>query len=456
MSSQPPSITLQPIDPGEALAAVPDRVTTDRFTIAAEICMRARDDLARRGYKPDGAKHLRRFGIWEITTFMLPVSAQHLRRVLKANPDLPQGDVDKTGGAKTFTLEEVNIIRTFLESEGQQGKGYRPYRPKGQPAKIVSICNFKGGVSKTTTGAHLAMAAALDGYRVLVIDMDSQASMSTMFGVMAEDEGQTAYSILAWHRARHVAQSLGIDDFASDRLDEEIRAAATITADDVIFGTHWPTIDILPAQLNLYWAEFQVPVWMQTHRSWQFWDALRAFLQDQNLLADYDVIFVDTPPALGYLTINALSAADILLIPVGASFIEFDSTGRFFDMLYTTFVSIEDSMSRISDTAPKFSWDAVQVLLTRYDDSQQSELANVIQVYLDDFVARYRQEFSALVGQAGERVSGIYEASYTDFNRDTYRRGRDTFDRCYHEFKRLLVGCWERDRIEAERREAAE
>lgn len=67
MSSQPPSITLQPIDPGEALAAVPDRVTTDRFTIAAEICMRARDDLARRGYKPDGAKHLRRFGIWETT-----------------------------------------------------------------------------------------------------------------------------------------------------------------------------------------------------------------------------------------------------------------------------------------------------------------------------------------------------------------------------------------------------
>lgn len=456
MSSSPPSISLQPIDPSDALDDVPARVTTERFTVAAEICMRARDDLARRGYKPDGEKSLRRFGIWEITTFMLPVSAQHLRRVLKANPDLPQGQAEKTGGAKTFTLEEVNQIRTFLESEGQQGKGYRPYRPKDRPAKVVSVCNFKGGVAKTTTGAHLAMASALDGYRVLVIDLDSQASMSTMFGSMAEDEGQTAYSILAWHRARHAAMTLGIDDLTSEELDDEIREAAAVSADDVIFGTHWPTIDILPAQLNLYWAEFQVPVWMQSHRSWQFWDALRAFLEAQNLLSDYDIIIIDTPPALGYLTINALSAADILLIPVGASFIEFDSTGRFFDMLYTTFVSIEDSMARLHDDAPKFSWDAVQVLLTRYDDAQQSELANVIQVYLDDFVANYRQEFTALVGQAGERVSGIYEASHTDFNRETYRRGRETFDRCYHEFKKLLIGCWERDRVEAERREAAE
>ncbi|MFV0243571.1 MAG: AAA family ATPase [Qingshengfaniella sp.] len=456
MSTPPSSIALLPIDPGDALANLPDRVTTDRFTVAADICMRARDDLARRGYKPDGEKHLRRFGIWEITSFMLPISAQHFRRVLKSNPDLPQGISEKSGGAKMFSLDEVNIIRRFLESEGQQGKGYRPYRPQAQPAKIVSVCNFKGGVSKTTTGAHLAMAAALDGYRVLVVDLDSQASMSTMFGVMAEDEAQTAYSVLARHRAEHVARAMGIEDMTDPRLDEEVRAAAAVTADDLIFGTHWPTIDILPAQLNLYWAEFQVPVWMQTHRSWQFWDALQSFLRDERLLDDYDIILIDTPPALGYLTINALSAADILLIPVGASFIEFDSTGRFFDMLYTTFVSIEDSMARISDSAPKFSWDAVQVLLTRYDDAQQSELANVIQVYLDDFVARHRQEYTALVGQAGERVSGIYEASHTDFNRETYRRGRETFDRCYHEFKRLLIGCWERDRIEAEAREAAQ
>jgi hypothetical protein len=57
----------------------------------------------------------------------------------------------------------------------------------------------------------------------------------------------------------------------------------------------------------------------------------------------------------------------------------------------------------------------------------------------------YRQDFTALVGQAGEQVNGIYEADYRDFNRDTYIRGRETFDETYAAFKRLLVGAWRRD-----------
>ncbi len=444
MSSTEPTIAQTRIDPKEARQSLPPKGTTDRFTIAADICLKASDDLARRGYKPDGQKELRSFNIWEITQYMLPLTPQHFRRVLKSTPTLPQGALGK-GNTRWFTLEDVNTIRDYLEQEGQTGKGYKPYRPEGQPAKIVTLSNFKGGVAKTTTAGHLAMAAALDGYKVLVVDMDSQASMSTIFGVLAEDEAETAYAVLAWDRARHLLRRAESEGKSAEDLDEDVREALSFNADDLIKPTHWPNIDILPAQLNLYWAEFQVPVWMQTSREWAFWDSVQNFLAEEGLLNDYDIIFIDTPPALGYLTINALSAADIMLIPVGASFIEFDSTGRFFDMLYTTFASIEDTMARISDQAPKFEWDVVQVLLTRYDGSQQGDLANVIQVYLDDFVASHRQEYTALVGQAGERVSGIYEANYGDFNRDTYRRGRDTFDMTYIEFKKLLVGCWERD-----------
>ena len=61
-----------------------------------------------------------------------------------------------------------------------------------------------------------------------------------------------------------------------------------------------------------------------------------------------------------------------------------------------------------------------------------------------------RQDFTALVGQAGEQVNGIYEADYRDFNRETYARGRETFDNTYAEFKRLLIGCWRRDEMEAQ------
>ena len=222
-----------------------------------------------------------------------------------------------------------------------------------------------------------------------------------------------------------------------------------MNARDLIQPTHWPNIDLIGAQLNLYWAEFQVPVWRMQLRSWPLWDALSNALSGEGILEDYDIILLDTPPALGYLTINALAAADILLVPLGASFLEFDSTGRFFDMLYSTFASIEDGENalRRRQGLPemKFEWDAVRAIVTRFDASQQTDLANVIQAYFGDFMTTYRQEMTAMVGQAGENVNGIYEADYRDYNRDTYIRGRETFDRTWAEVKEVLQGSWWRD-----------
>jgi chromosome partitioning protein len=184
-------------------------------------------------------------------------------------------------------------------------------------------------------------------------------------------------------------------------------------------------------------------------RGWALWDGLSNFLRDEGLLDVHDVVILDTPPALGYLTINALAAADILLVPLGASFLEFDSTGRFFDMLYSTFASIEAGENSARRAAGleevRFEWDVVRAILTRFDANQQSDLANVIQAYFGDLMSSHRREFTALVGQAGEQVNGIYEADPRDFNRETYARGREAFDRTYAEFKELLIGRWWRD-----------
>lgn len=84
-------------------------------------------------------------------------------------------------------------------------------------------------------------------------------------------------------------------------------------------------------------------------------------------------------------------------------------------------------------------------MITRFDPAQQTDLANVMQAYFGDFMTTYRQDFTAMVGQAGEQVSGIYEADYREFNRDTYVRGRETFDRTWGEVKEIILGCWWRD-----------
>ena len=99
--------------------------------------------------------------------------------------------------------------------------------------------------------------------------------------------------------------------------------------------------------------------------------------------------------------------------------------------------------------ALKGEWDAVRAVLTRYDAAQQAELAVLMQAYLGPTLSPWRQDFTALVGQAGEQAAGIYEADYRDFNRDTYARGRATFDASYAAFKRLMLAAWRRDELAA-------
>jgi len=276
--------------------------------------------------------------------------------------------------------------------------------------------------------------------------------MTSLFGGRVEDEWQTVFPLLA----RHYGQRLQADNRArADRgeppvaLDETLTEALRLRAPDLVQKTHWPNIDLIGAQLNLYWAEFQIPVWRMSSRGWRLWDALADTLAEDGILDAYDIIFLDTPPALGYLTINGLAAADILLVPTGASFLEFDSTGRFFGMLHDTFSSIEEGENLAARALGReemaFEWDAVRAIVTRYDSSQQAEMAGLMQAWLGRTLSPQHQDFTALIGQAGESVKGIYEADYRDFNRVTYARGRETFDQTWAAVKTLLIGAWARD-----------
>lgn len=444
------------ISPEAALTELDAPTDTKQFAAIARACARGRADLAERGLDASGARSLRLFSTWEITKYLIPVATAHFRRVLKANPGLPQGRSETEGGAKWFSFDDVLALRAHFAAEGSKAKNYLPWRPKELPAKIVAVANFKGGVGKTSTCAHLAMSAALDGYRVLVIDLDSQGSMTSIFGGRVADEWATVFPLIARHYATHLRAD---NQRRMDRgesplpLDDTLVEALKVKAPDLIQKTHWPNIDLIGAQLNLYWAEFQIPVWRMQGRGWKLWEAVSETLLADGILEDYDIVFLDTPPALGYLTINGLSAADILLVPTGASFLEFDSTGRFFDMLHATFTSIEEGENLAARALGReelhFEWDAVRTVITRYDGAQQAEMAALMQAYLGRSLSPYRQDFTALIGQAGERVHGIYEADYRDFNRETYIRGRETFDATYAAFKRLLIGVWARDLGEA-------
>lgn len=140
MDSLPPYFN---ISPDKAQADLPPPMGTSDLAALAESCGQGRHDLARHGLDESGQRTLRSFSTWEITKYLIPVAPAHFLRVLRQNPDLPQGRCETDGGARWFTLDEVLKLRAYFGKEGSKSKEYQPYRPEGLPAKIVALANFR-------------------------------------------------------------------------------------------------------------------------------------------------------------------------------------------------------------------------------------------------------------------------------------------------------------------------
>jgi chromosome partitioning protein len=149
------------------------------------------------------------------------------------------------------------------------------------PARIVAVCNQKGGVGKTTTTINLGAALAEQGRRMLLVDFDPQGALSVGLGIQPQDVELTVYDVLM------------------DR---------SVSAHDAILPTGVENLDLLPSNIDLSGAEVQLVQEMGRER------VLSRSLR--SVVPDYDYIMIDCQPSLGLLTINALECANSVLIPL--------------------------------------------------------------------------------------------------------------------------------------------
>jgi len=183
----------------------------------------------------------------------------------------------------------VAATRLTEPQAGELGPTGRPYPAfpdpepilEHGPARIIAVCNQKGGVGKTTTTINLGAALAERGHRVLLVDFDPQGALSVGLGIQPHDIDSTVYNLLM---------------------------ERGITPQDVLYKTSVNGMDLLPSNIDLSGAEVQLV--HEVGREYVLGGVL------QPLVAEYDVVMIDCQPSLGLLTINALACANGVIIPL--------------------------------------------------------------------------------------------------------------------------------------------
>ncbi|MEK0084882.1 plasmid partitioning protein RepA [Benzoatithermus flavus] len=370
---------------------------------------------------PDQHKKLRLFPTPEAAR-LLRISESHLRGLVRQK-GFPQGTVVGGNNRRAFTLAEVNEIRRLLFAATKDPR-YRVgrQRERGEKLAVVTVANFKGGAAKTTHSVHLAQYLALQGYRVLLVDLDSQASATSMFGHVPDEEFDrldTLYRLFT--------------------LDDGVRTASL---HDLVRPTYWDGLDLIPANLGLYSTEFELPVRQIKQRELRFWRILADALP--SIDDRYDVVVCDCPPSLSYLSINAVMAANFLLVPIPPSMLDFSSAGRFFRMVYETLSTLAQAEGGRVKT-----FDAVRLLVSKYAiaDANQSQLVKWMSAVFADTLLENRMALTTGLDNAGNLKQSYYELESADMNRRTYERGLEYLNNVNAEIERVIWSIWGRPQI---------
>lgn len=315
-------------------------------------------------------------------------------------PEAPRTETQRRVG---YTLAQVNEMRAVF--------GTRPWRAATDPCAVIAVQNFKGGVGKSTTSVHLAQYLAIQGYRVCLIDCDSQASSTTLFGFVPDldvSESQTLYPFLR---------------------EEDMRSL-----DYALLDTHFDGLKLIPANLRLFQAEYELAARM-ARGGRRLLDRLAqgiASISDQ-----FDVIILDPPPALGTISLSVLRAANGLVIPIPPTVMDFTSTAAFLSMLEETVTDLE-----AMDLAPSLNFVKVVAAKVNENKSIQKELLGVMKQVFGLSMIRTPMVDSAEIDNVTARMMTVYEVNTPTTSRAVRERCLTYLEGVNGEILLELRGTW--------------
>lgn len=365
-------------------------------------------------YPPNAQKGLRLFSSAEVADF-LSVTQNHIKKLhLEGKGPEPQVS---SSGRRSYTAEQMLELRQFLDKHGRSDfKKYVPHRRGNEELQVVSVVNFKGGSGKTTTAAHLAQYLALTGHRVLAIDLDPQASLTALHGIQPElDKNPSLFEALRYDGARRSIK-------------------------EIIQPTNFPSLDIVPANLELQEYEYETPLAAANKNSTEgrlFFTRISQALKEVD--DRYDVVVIDCPPQLGYLTLTALTASTSVLITVHPQMLDIMSMSQFLLMLGGILQSIKSAGARV-----RLKW--FRYLVTRYEptDGPQAQMVGFMQAMFSRRLLNNQMLKSTAISDAGITKQTLYEVERSQFIRSTYDRAIESLNAVNGEIAALIHKSWGR------------
>lgn len=375
--------------------------------------------ITREGFSPSNTKTQRRYALAEVADF-LGITQNHLR---KAHFDKRIPEVEATAGnRRAYSGQDIWDIRNAMAKNDKTRRKFLPgSAARGGPVTIA-VSNFKGGAGKSTLACNLANGLALKGYRVLLADSDPQASSTTFFGYFPEIDFADSGTL---HDALRYPDAQGED--------------GPVPISTIIRKTYFHNVDLVPGGLMLAEFEHETPKALSALEQPVFYRRIAAALDE--VRHDYDVILLDCPPALGYTTMAALCASDIVLVPVIPVGIDVASLSQFLNMA----ASLMEVVSRSGNVSTDID---VRFLISRHDVSEktQGEMIDFLRQIIGDRVMTSVFLKSSAVSEAGAYRKTLYDVSpATDgINRQTYERAINSINAVTAEVETLIHNVWER------------